>query len=81
MGPEILFLIGGFPFLPGPLEQGSSVYTLILIKLMLGCVGTGWVLLLTPKKTDHDIRIIKIVKVFLRNSDNNNFDAQGKLVW
>ena len=26
MGPEILSLIGGFPFLPGPLERSSTVH-------------------------------------------------------
>ena len=25
MGPEIFSLIGGFPFLPGPLERSSTV--------------------------------------------------------
>ena len=28
MGPEIFSLIGGFPFLPGPLEQSSTVVDL-----------------------------------------------------
>ena len=27
MRPEILSLIGGFPFLPGPLDQSSTVIT------------------------------------------------------
>ena len=26
MGPEMISLIGGIPFLPGPLEQSSTVW-------------------------------------------------------
>ena len=29
MGPEIIYLIGGIPFLPGPLERSSTVYQFI----------------------------------------------------
>ena len=33
MGPEIISLIGGIPFLPGPLERSSTVYMYIYLHI------------------------------------------------
>ena len=35
MGPEINSLIGGFPFLPGPLERSSTVHGISSKKCVL----------------------------------------------